>query len=142
MTALLETRLLKAGYLGREVVQAVNLRVEPGEVVCLLGPNGAGKTTTLRMITGFLPPTDGLLTVGGRDLFSDPVAARSEVGYLPENVALYPEMRVSEYLHYRAMLEGLSRSAAPNLPKRPRPMGAPRSASGKCTSRPSPPAPW
>ncbi len=61
MTALLETRLLKAGYLGREVVQAVNLRVEPGEVVCLLGPNGAGKTTTLMTIAGELPPVDGLV---------------------------------------------------------------------------------
>ncbi len=61
MTALLETRLLKAGYLGREVVQAVNLRVEPGEVVCLLGPNGAGKTTTLLTIAGELAPVDGLV---------------------------------------------------------------------------------
>jgi branched-chain amino acid transport system ATP-binding protein len=61
MTALLETRLLKAGYLGREVVQAVNLRVEPGEVVCLLGPNGAGKTTTLLTIAGELDPVDGLV---------------------------------------------------------------------------------
>ena len=90
-------------------VDGISFTVDEGEIVGMLGPNGAGKTTTLRMITGFLPPTDGHLTVGGRDLFSDPVAARREVGYLPENVALYPEMRVSEYLHYRAMLEGLGR---------------------------------
>ena len=56
---LLETRILKAGYLGRAVVQAVNLKVEPGEVVCLLGPNGAGKTTTLLTIAGELAPVDG-----------------------------------------------------------------------------------
>jgi ABC-type multidrug transport system ATPase subunit len=61
VTALLQTRLLKAGYLGREVVQAVNLRVEKGEVVCLLGPNGAGKTTTLLTIAGELDPVDGLV---------------------------------------------------------------------------------
>ena len=93
-------------------VDGISFTVDEGEIVGMLGPNGAGKTTTLRMITGFLPPTEGHLTVGGRDLFSDPVAARKEVGYLPESVALYPEMRVSEYLHYRAMLEGLSRGAA------------------------------
>lgn len=93
-------------------VDGISFTVDEGEIVGMLGPNGAGKTTTLRMITGFLPPTEGHLTVGGRDLFSDPVAARKEVGYLPESVALYPEMRVSEYLHYRAMLEGLSRGAS------------------------------
>lgn len=93
-------------------VDGISFTVDEGEIVGMLGPNGAGKTTTLRMITGFLPPTEGHLTVGSRDLFSDPVAARKEVGYLPESVALYPEMRVSEYLHYRAMLEGLSRGAA------------------------------
>jgi len=93
-------------------VDGISFTVDEGEIVGMLGPNGAGKTTTLRMITGFLPPTDGHLTVGGRDLFTDPVAARREVGYLPENVALYPEMRVSEYLRYRAMLEGLPRAKA------------------------------
>ena len=93
-------------------VDGISFTVDEGEIVGMLGPNGAGKTTTLRMITGFLPPTDGHLTVGGRDLFSDPVAARREVGYLPENVALYPEMRVAEYLRYRAMLEGLPRAKA------------------------------
>ena len=93
-------------------VDGISFTVDEGEIVGMLGPNGAGKTTTLRMITGFLPPTDGHLTVGGKDLFSDPVAARREVGYLPENVALYPEMRVSEYLRYRAMLEGLPRAKA------------------------------
>ena len=93
-------------------VDGISFTVDEGEIVGMLGPNGAGKTTTLRMITGFLPPTDGHLTVGGKNLFTDPVAARREVGYLPENVALYPEMRVSEYLRYRAMLEGLPRGQA------------------------------
>jgi len=90
-------------------VEGVSFTVNEGEIVGMLGPNGAGKTTTIRMITGFLPPTSGDLSVAGKDLFREPVAARREVGYLPENVALYPEMRVSEYLRYRAMLEGMGR---------------------------------
>lgn len=93
-------------------VQDLSFTIQEGEIVGILGPNGAGKTTTLRMITGFLPPTSGSLSVGGKDLFTESVAARREVGYLPENVALYGEMRVSEYLGYRAMLEGMTRSQA------------------------------
>src|SRR6185369_3374164 len=67
-------------------------------------------TTTIRMITGFLPPTGGRVTVAGKDLFESPREARRQLGYLPENVALYGEMRVEEYLAYRARLEGLARS--------------------------------
>lgn len=91
-------------------VDGISLSVGEGEIVGILGPNGAGKTTTIRMITGFLPPTSGWVTVAGKDLFEAPREARRELGYLPENVALYSEMRVSEYLAYRARLEGLSRS--------------------------------
>ncbi|MEM7049157.1 MAG: ABC transporter ATP-binding protein [Acidobacteriota bacterium] len=93
-------------------VQGVSFTLDEGEIVGILGPNGAGKTTTIRMITGFLPPTAGRVTVAGRDLFSDPRQARRELGYLPENVALYPEMRVEEYLSYRARLEGMEKGAA------------------------------
>lgn len=93
-------------------VDRVSFEVGEGEIVGILGPNGAGKTTTIRMITGFLPPTQGQVTVYGKDLFAEPSAARRDIGYLPENVALYPEMRVSEYLAYRAQLEGLSRADA------------------------------
>jgi gliding motility-associated transport system ATP-binding protein len=93
-------------------VDRVSFEVGEGEIVGILGPNGAGKTTTIRMITGFLPPSEGQVTVYGKDLFAEPSAARRDIGYLPENVALYPEMRVSEYLSYRAQLEGLSRAEA------------------------------
>jgi ABC-2 type transport system ATP-binding protein len=93
-------------------VDRVSFEVGEGEIVGILGPNGAGKTTCIRMITGFLPPTQGQVTVYGKDLFADPAQARRDIGYLPENVALYPEMRVSEYLAYRAQLEGLSRADA------------------------------
>ena len=90
-------------------VDDVSFEVGDGEIVGILGPNGAGKTTTLRMITGFLPPSGGRVLLQGRDLLGEGAAARRGLGYLPENVALYPEMRVSEYLRYRAQLEGLSR---------------------------------
>jgi len=90
-------------------VSGISFSVDEGEIVGMLGPNGAGKTTTIRMVTGFLPPSDGKVRIGDRDLFEEPSAARREIGYLPENVALYPEMRVSEYLRYRARLEGMPR---------------------------------
>ncbi len=93
-------------------VQGVSFSVAEGEIVGMLGPNGAGKTTTIRMITGFLPPSSGQVTVAGHDLLAEPQKARREVGYLPENVSLYPEMRVREYLTYRARLEGMKRAAA------------------------------
>ena len=106
---MIEAEGLTRRYGDFTAVDDLTLRINEGEIVGILGPNGAGKTTTLRMITGFLPPTAGRLSVAGRDLFADSVGARREVGYLPENVALYPEMRVSEYLRYRAMLEGMNR---------------------------------
>ena len=95
-------------------VAGVSFSLQEGEIVGILGPNGAGKTTTIRMLTGFLPPSSGRVTLGGRDLFSgtpDAVAVRRDLGYLPESVALYPEMRVEEYLSYRARLEGMDRTA-------------------------------
>ena len=93
-------------------VDGVSFAVHEGEIVGMLGPNGAGKTTTLRMITGFLPPSSGRVTVAGMDLVEKPREARRELGYLPESVALYPEMRVDEYLAYRARLEGMRGPAA------------------------------
>ena len=95
-------------------VAGVSFALSEGEIVGILGPNGAGKTTTIRMLTGFLPPSSGRVTLAGRDLFAgtpDAVAARRDLGYLPESVALYPEMRVEEYLSYRARLEGMDRTA-------------------------------
>ena len=92
-------------------VSDVSFAIPEGEIVGMLGPNGAGKTTTIRMITGFLPPNSGRVTLGGRDLFGDDVGVRREIGYLPENVALYPELRVDEYLTWRGRLEGMDRAA-------------------------------
>ena len=109
---MIEAQQLTRRYGEFTAVDDVSFAVDEGEIVGILGPNGAGKTTTIRMITGFLPPTSGRVTVGGRDLFADGEAVRRQIGYLPENVALYPDMRVSEYLAYRAQLMGMARGEA------------------------------
>ncbi|MGE5234352.1 MAG: ABC transporter ATP-binding protein [Acidobacteriota bacterium] len=109
---MIEAQGLSRHYGDFVAVRDVTFEVGEGEIVGILGPNGAGKTTTIRMITGFLPPSGGRVRVYGRDLFEDPAEARRDIGYLPENVALYPEMRVSEYLAYRAQLEGMRGAAA------------------------------
>lgn len=90
-------------------VRDMSFRVSKGEVVGFLGPNGAGKTTTLRVLSGYLGATSGRVVLGGRDAFEEPLRARQLVGYMPENVPLYPEMRASEYLSYRAELKGIPR---------------------------------
>ncbi|HVT57630.1 MAG TPA: ATP-binding cassette domain-containing protein [Thermoanaerobaculia bacterium] len=109
---MIEAQNLTRRYGDFTAVDGVSFTAADHEILGMLGPNGAGKTTTIRMITGFLPPSAGRVTVAGRDLFEAPREARRHVGYLPENVALYPEMRVHEYLAYRALLEGLTGAAA------------------------------
>ncbi|MEI8387202.1 MAG: ATP-binding cassette domain-containing protein [Verrucomicrobiota bacterium] len=90
-----------------KAVDSIDFQVSKGEIVGFLGPNGAGKTTTMRMLAGFLPPTSGRAEVAGRDVFRESLRAREHIGYLPENVPLYPDMRVHEYLRYRAALKGV-----------------------------------
>jgi ABC-2 type transport system ATP-binding protein len=90
-------------------VDDVSFSVERGEVVGFLGPNGAGKTTTLRMLTGFLPPSEGTVRVAGHDIFEAPLAARRAVGYLPETPPVYPEMTVASYVRYVTAINGLPR---------------------------------
>ncbi len=93
---------------GRKVaVNDISFEVARGEIVGFLGPNGAGKTTTLRIICGYFPPTGGDVTVAGWDVRTDSLAVRRQIGYLPETVPLYPEMRVDEYLGFRAGLKGV-----------------------------------
>ena len=103
----LEVAGLSKVYGKRVAVDDVSFRVRAGEVVGFLGPNGAGKSTTLRMITGFLAPTAGRIQVDGVDAIAEPLEARARIGYMPEGVPLYPEMRVFEYLAYRAELKGI-----------------------------------
>ncbi len=107
---MIEAHGLTRRYGDFTAVEDVSFTVPDGEILGILGPNGAGKTTTIRMITGFLPPPKGQVKVNGHDLFTEPSRARRDIGYLPETVALYPEMRVGEYLAYRARLEGMSRT--------------------------------
>jgi len=88
-------------------VRGVSFEVPKGRVVGFLGPNGAGKSTTMRILAGFLTASGGRASVAGYDVFSDPIRARRQIGYMPENCPLYPEMRVIEYLRFRAGLKGL-----------------------------------
>jgi ABC-2 type transport system ATP-binding protein len=88
-------------------VRDVSFDVPSGRVVGFLGPNGAGKTTTMRILAGYLTASSGRASIDGIDVFWDPVAVRRRIGYMPENCPLYPEMRVSEYLHFRAGIKGL-----------------------------------
>lgn len=107
---MIEARGLTRRYGDFTAVRDVSFSVADGEILGILGPNGAGKTTTIRMITGFLPPSEGQVSINGRDLFDDPVEARRMLGYLPENVALYGEMRVEEYLSFRAQLAAMKKA--------------------------------
>jgi ABC-2 type transport system ATP-binding protein len=93
----------------RVAVDGVSFEVDKGEVVGFLGPNGAGKSTTLRIIVGFLGMTSGKVTVAGHDIREESFEARQKIGYMPEAVPLYPEMRVAEYLGFRAELKRVPR---------------------------------
>ena len=94
-------------YAGFRAVQGISFSVQKGEIVGFLGPNGAGKTTTMRILAGYLPPTGGKVAVAGHDIVGESLEARRHVGYMPENVPLYTDLRVNEYLAYRARLKGV-----------------------------------
>ncbi len=104
---MIEVKNLAKSFGDLRAVDGVSFDARAGEILGVLGPNGAGKTTTLRMICGYLPPDDGTAIVAGHDVRDDSLAARRALGYLPENVPLYPEMRVEEYLSFRAGLKGI-----------------------------------
>ena len=95
-------------YPATTAIEDLNFEVAKGEIVGFLGPNGAGKTTTMRILTGFIPATSGSAFVAGYDIFRESLKARMQLGYLPESVPLYGEMRVREYLRYRGSLKGLA----------------------------------
>lgn len=92
----------------KRAVDGVSFGVERGEVLGFLGPNGAGKSTTMRMITGFIPPTAGRITVGGHDVVENPIAAKRLIGYLPENAPAYTDMTVYGFLNFAAEIRGLT----------------------------------
>ena len=90
-------------------VTDISFRVERGEVLGFLGPNGAGKTTTMKIVTGFIPPSSGKVTIAGYDVVSDSLEARKHIGYLPETVPLYTDMSVEEYLTFMGTIRGMER---------------------------------
>ncbi len=102
---MIEVENLSKVFVDTAVVDDVTFFVPEGQILGFLGPNGAGKTTAMRMITTFLRPTAGTITVAGINADDDPVGLRRNIGYLPENVPLYPEMRIDEYLRFRADIE-------------------------------------
>jgi ABC-2 type transport system ATP-binding protein len=97
-------------YAGVTALNGVSFEVNRGEIVGFLGPNGAGKSTTMRILTGFIPASAGRVSVAGFDVFEDSLEVRRHIGYMPENNPLYVDMRVAEYLKFRAKIKGLPRS--------------------------------
>ena len=104
---MIEVHHLTKRYGRVTAVDDVSFRVERGEILGFLGPNGAGKTTTMRILTGYMPATDGRATVAGYDIFDKPIDAKRRIGYLPETPPLYPDMTVREYLDFVARLKGV-----------------------------------
>ncbi|MEK7780751.1 MAG: ABC transporter ATP-binding protein [Verrucomicrobiota bacterium] len=107
---MIEVCNLTKRYAGHTALADISFTVAPGEIVGLLGPNGAGKSTTMRILSGFMPATSGTARVAGHDVFHDSEEVRRRIGYMPENNPLHNEMRVREYLKFRARLKGLSRA--------------------------------
>ncbi len=97
-----------------KAVDNVSFEVRKGEILGFLGPNGAGKTTTMRILTCFLPPTEGTASVAGHDIFKEPLEVKRRIGYLPEIPPLYPEMTVIDYLYFVARIKGLTGSRIKN----------------------------
>ncbi|MBS0659886.1 MAG: ATP-binding cassette domain-containing protein [Verrucomicrobia bacterium] len=108
---MIEVKDLKKSFGPKLAVGGVTFNVAQGEVLGFLGPNGAGKSTTMRMITGFIPPTEGSVKIGGFDIVENPLPAKRLFGYLPENAPSYHDMTVSGFLEFAAEMRGLSGDA-------------------------------
>ena len=106
---MIEVQHLTKRYGPVTAVNDVSFTVERGEILGFLGPNGAGKTTTMRVLTGYMPPSEGKAIVAGYDVFEQPIEAKRRTGYLPETPPLYPEMTVREYLTFVARIKGVPR---------------------------------
>src|SRR5450432_2020590 len=104
---MIEVRNLHKSFGAKTAVDGISFTVEMGEVLGFLGPNGAGKSTTMRMITGFIPPSAGEVSVGGFNMLEDPIPAKRLIGYLPENAPSYTDMTVLGFLRFAAELRGL-----------------------------------
>ena len=106
---MIEVQHLTKRYGPFTAVDDVSFKVEKGEILGFLGPNGAGKTTTMRVLTGYMPATDGKALVAGYDVFDQPIEAKRRTGYLPETPPLYPDMTVRDYLTFVARIKGVPR---------------------------------
>jgi ABC-2 type transport system ATP-binding protein len=100
---------LSKTYSGVRAVRDISFHVNKGEIVGFLGPNGAGKSTTMKVLAGYLPPTDGKIRIAGFDVVTESIEVRKRIGYMPENVPLYTDMRVNEFLRFRAELKKVAR---------------------------------
>ena len=107
---MIEVQGLTKRYGPTTAVDDVSFRVEKGEILGFLGPNGAGKTTTMRVLTGYIPATEGRAIVAGYDVFEQPIEAKRRTGYLPETPPLYPEMTVRDYLTFVSRIKGVPRA--------------------------------
>ena len=107
---MIEVKNLTKKYGTFEAVKGISFSIEKGEIVGFLGPNGAGKSTTMNMITGFIEPTEGSIIVDGYDIEKRPRLVKQKIGYMPENVPLYKELTVREFINYMADLRGIKRS--------------------------------
>ena len=105
-------------YPAKTAIEGVSFQVEKGEILGFLGPNGAGKTTTMRIVTGFMPASDGTVSVDGFDVFENPIDVRRRIGYLPENPPLYVEMSVAGYLRFVAKIKGVPKDKLDSEVKR------------------------
>jgi ABC-2 type transport system ATP-binding protein len=108
---MIEIQNLTKRYGHIKAVENISFTVQQGEILGFLGPNGAGKTTTMRVLTGYFPPTEGKVKVAGFDITEKPLEVKRRIGYLPENVALYQDMRVIDYLRFVGRVKGIKRSA-------------------------------
>lgn len=104
---MIEVKNLTKFYGDRAAIKKVSFEIKKGELVGFLGPNGAGKTTTMKILTGFMSPSQGEVKIAGIDIFEDPIGAKSKIGYLPETPPIYPEMKVESYLKYVAQLRSV-----------------------------------
>jgi ABC-2 type transport system ATP-binding protein len=111
---MIKVKNLTKDYGQFRALDGISFSVKKGEILGFLGPNGAGKTTTMRLITGFIKPTEGKIIVSGYDVEDNPLKLKSQIGYLPENLPLYPEMDVVSYLRFVANIKGLERSKINN----------------------------
>ena len=107
--AMIEVERLTKKYRDRVAIDALSFTIDEGKIVGFLGPNGAGKSTTMKILTGFMPATEGKARVAGFDVFEKPLEAKRQIGYLPETPPLYPELTVRGFLHFVAEIKGVPR---------------------------------